>query len=319
MCHRGGVDGVGVEGSLIDPAAGITEVVLRRMLRVGVPAFADLPLVRVRVGWDNELWRLGEGLAVRVTRRAVSAGLHANEQRWLPVLAPRLSLPVPVPVWAGSGGSDLPWPWSVVPWFEGDVAAEVPPARSESAALGRFLSSLHTPAPDDAPHSSSRGVPLEQLRPAVAEWERCSRGRVDPGLVEAAMAVFEAGTTVEQADERVWIHGDLHPRNVLVRAGRLAAVLDWGDVTAGDPATDLAALWWLFDLPAHRGFWSSYRPVSAATWHRARAWAAVFGLSFLSFGLPDDPVAPDLTAHELARHQLARVVAAQQPPFPNTR
>jgi aminoglycoside phosphotransferase (APT) family kinase protein len=51
--------------------------------------------------------------------------------------------------------------------------------------------------------------------------------------------------------EPTWIHGDLHPRNILVDRGRLSAVIDWGDVTRGDPATDLAAIWMLFPPRAH--------------------------------------------------------------------
>jgi aminoglycoside phosphotransferase (APT) family kinase protein len=43
-----------------------------------------------------------------------------------------------------------------------------------------------------------------------------------------------------------------HPRNILVDRGRLSAVIDWGDVTRGDPATDLAAIWMLFPSRAHR-------------------------------------------------------------------
>jgi Phosphotransferase enzyme family len=103
---------------------------------------------------------------------------------------------------------------------------------------------------------------------------------------------------------------------VLVSQGRLSAVIDWGDVTAGDAATDLAALWWLIDLDTHGDFWTAYPPVSPAMWRRARAWAALFGISFLSFTLPDDRTTPDTQAHELGRRQLCRVVAEQGPPSP---
>ena len=51
----------------------------------------------------------------------------------------------------------------------------------------------------------------------------------------------------------LWVHGDLHPANLLVTAdGTLRAVLDFGDVTAGDPAVDLATAWLTFDELAQR-------------------------------------------------------------------
>ena len=80
-----------------------------------------------------------------------------------------------------------------------------------------------------------------------------------------------------------WIHGDLHPMNVLVTAGRLAGIIDWGDLCAGDPATDLASAWFLFG-DADRVF-SSYGGISPATRERARGWAILFGVVFLETGL----------------------------------
>ena len=63
------------------------------------------------------------------------------------------------------------------------------------------------------------------------------------GLVDACPEVRRA------------IHGDLVNRNVLVEAGRLNAVLDWGCSLYGDPLYDLA---WLL-------FWSPWHPGLAAT------------------------------------------------------
>jgi aminoglycoside phosphotransferase (APT) family kinase protein len=292
----------------------VSEALLRRLLTEQAPAVCDLPLTRVANGWDNAIWRLGENLAVRVTRRASAVDLHAHEQRWLPMLAPGLTLPVSAPVAIGRPSAPFPWPWSVVPWYDGDLAAVTPPASTEAPIMGGFLASLHTPAPAAAPRSESRGVPLARLQTSISAWTRHPRTSGDDVLIAAAVKVFEAGPAAAPATDRVWLHGDLHPRNILVRDGSLAAVLDWGDMTAGDAATDLAVAWWLFDLDAHGGFWSAYGGVSSATWHRSRAWAAVFGLSFLNFGLSDDPETPDRLAHQLARHSLGRVVAPQQPP-----
>jgi aminoglycoside phosphotransferase (APT) family kinase protein len=292
----------------------IDEGLIGRLLEEQAPQLAGLRAVKVRDGWDNAVWRLGDVLAIRITRRAVAVDLHRHEQRWLPVLAPGLPLPVPAPVVIGVPSAQFPWPWSVVPWFEGDVAALVPPAPREARALGRFLAALHVPAPEDVAPNPARGGPLALRKSAVIKWAEQPLTSGDEALIAEAVGVFNAGVLAATATERVWIHGDLHPRNVLVNQGRLCAVLDWGDVTAGDAAADLAAVWWLFDLDVHGDFWSAYHQVSPAVWHRARAWAALFGISFLSFGLAGDPATADTQAHELGRRQLRRVVAEQRPP-----
>lgn len=292
----------------------IDQELILRLLRDQAPHLAGLPVMKVRDGWDNAVWRLGDLLAIRITRRAVAVDLHRHEQRWLPVLAPRLPVPVPLPVIVGKPSAQFPWPWSVVPWFEGDIAAVAPPLPTEARALGAFLAALHVPAPEDVAPNPARGVRLASCQASVKLWARQASKNGDEPLIVEAVDVFNAGLLAATEHERVWIHGDLHSRNVLVDQGRFCAVLDWGDVAAGDAAADLAAVWWLFDLDVHGDFWSSYRQVSTAMWHRARAWAALFGLSFLSFALPGDSTAPDTQAHELARRLLRRVVAEQRPP-----
>ena len=261
-------------------ATDIDEGLIVRLLQEQAPHLAGLRAVKVKDGWDNAVWRLGEVLAIRITRRAVAVDLHRHEQRWLPVLAPGLPLPVPAPVIVGVPSAQFPWPWSVVPWFEGEVAAVAPLLPQEARALGAFLAALHVPAPEDVAPNPARGGPLASRQEAVAMWAEQPLTSGDEALIAEAAGLFNAGVLAATATERVWIHGDLHPRNVLVSQGRLCAVLDWGDVTAGDAAADLAALWWLFDLDVHGDFWSAYHQVPAAMWHRARAWAILFGPSF---------------------------------------
>ena len=82
-----------------------------------------------------------------------------------------------------------------------------------------------------------------------------------------------------------WIHGDLHPGNLLVQAGRLSAVIDFGDLTSGDPATDLAIAWMLLPPPARQIFREAAGGADGVdddTWMRARGWALTFGLIFLA-------------------------------------
>ena len=89
----------------------------------------------------------------------------------------------------------------------------------------------------------------------------------------------------------LWIHGDLHPGNLVVSGNRLSAVIDFGDLAAGDPATDLSIIWML--LPAaHSTFLASARRQFSAidedTWMRARGWALALGLTYLANSQDDE-------------------------------
>ncbi|MGB3294637.1 MAG: phosphotransferase [Phormidesmis sp.] len=87
-----------------------------------------------------------------------------------------------------------------------------------------------------------------------------------------------------------WIHGDLHPRNILVDRRSITGVIDWGDLAVGDCATDLAALWCLFpNQHLRQQAIDAYEEVSAATLTRAKGWAIFFGVGLLDSGLVNHP------------------------------
>lgn len=255
---------------------------VRDLLTEQHPDLAHLDLVEVAEGWDNVLFRLGDELALRLPRRAMGAALVAHEQRWLGVLAPRLPLPIPVPLRVGRPGLGYPWSWSITRWFPGRPAAVTPPGDLAEAAatLGRFLAALHVPAPPDAPANPYRGVPLAE-RSAVT-LERIARlaGHLDAAATEAAWR--SALTVPPWSGPPLWLHGDLHPANLVVDGGRLTAVVDFGDITAGDPATDLSVAWMLLP-PAHRSaFRRAAGPVDDDTWARARGAALAHALACLA-------------------------------------
>ena len=75
----------------------------------------------------------------------------------------------------------------------------------------------------------------------------------------------------------VWMRGDLRPSNLLVRAGRLHAVVDFGGPAVGFPDAEHAAVW---DLPpAARVTYRNALTLDDATWQRARACAVAVGAS----------------------------------------
>jgi aminoglycoside phosphotransferase (APT) family kinase protein len=87
-----------------------------------------------------------------------------------------------------------------------------------------------------------------------------------------------------------WLHGDLHSRNVLVEHGLISGIIDWGDITSGDCATDLASIWILFShSQARHDALAAYGNVSEATVKRAKGWAVLFGVMLLDTGLIDNP------------------------------
>ena len=170
----------------IPPAeVAIDACVVRRLLQEQHSDLMHLALVDAGEGWDNRLFRLGDDLAVRLPRRAASAALIEHEQRWLPLLAPRLPLPIPVPVRLGQPGCGFPWSWSVVRWFTGQSAALAPLEDPSATAvvLGRFLGALHQPAPADAPRNPWRGIPLAGRAEAMRTHLQRVDGVVDRGAV----------------------------------------------------------------------------------------------------------------------------------------
>jgi aminoglycoside phosphotransferase (APT) family kinase protein len=267
-------------------AIDVNESLVRALLAEQHPDFESLPLTTAGAGWDNMLYRLGATLAVRLPRRAEAVALIEHEQRWLPELAPRLPLPIPLPVRRGRPGQGFPWPWSIVPWLPGDNATIAPVRDTATAALalGAFVRAMHRPAPPGAPSNPYRGIPLRE-RTAVV---RDRAGRLE-GIVESAAVLAmwdEMVRTPLWPGPPLWIHGDLHPGNLLVHEGRLSAVIDFGDLTSGDPATDLAVAWMLLPPPMRLKFREAAagpaQPIDDDTWTRARGWALAFGVIFLA-------------------------------------
>jgi aminoglycoside phosphotransferase (APT) family kinase protein len=253
------------------------------------PDLAHLPLRVVDAGWDNALFRLGDHLAVRLPRRAAAAPLIAHEQTWLPRLAEQLSLPVPAPYRIGIPARGYPWRWSVAPWLKGLAADQHEPHASQAQLFAAFLRSLHVPAPADAPTNPVRGGPLRQ-RAAVVEERMQRLARTTSLITPQITHIWHVALQAPLDLPPTWLHGDLHPRNVLVEHGVITGIIDWGDITSGDCATDLASIWMLFAEPhARHDALAAYATLSAATLQRAKGWAVLFGVMLLDTGLIDNP------------------------------
>ena len=269
-----------MEAALID--VDIDETLVRALINEQHRDLGTLELREVAGGWDNRMWRLGEQLAVRLPLTPRAPSLLRTELQWLPVLAPNLPLPVPVPVRAGEPSSRFPQTWLVVRWVGGEPADHTPitsPAAADS--LAEFLRALHRKAPGGAPVNPVRGVPLEALRD---HFDECLPV-IPADVADDARRIWEQGVAAPAwEDGPVWIHGDLHPANVVVSDGTLSGVIDFGEMCGGDPATDLAAAWLLLPAGTAARFFDVYANAGDATIRRARAWAVLRALHLISIG-----------------------------------
>ncbi|WP_245980044.1 aminoglycoside phosphotransferase family protein [Gryllotalpicola protaetiae] len=275
----------------------VDEDLAARLVRAQFPALAG-PVTPVAQGWDNALFRLGDELAIRMPRREVAAHLIEHEQRWLPELQRLVALPLPVPIAEGRPTAGYPFAWSVIPWVDGIGGAHVSPHARDAYArqLAGFLAALHVPASADAPHNPVRGVPLVTRAAAIHARLDGLAGRLAADELAGLRAAWDAGAaTAPHKGPALWLHGDPHPGNVVVApSGRLATVVDFGDVTAGDPATDLAAAWLHFTPAGRAAFierYSELRATDAALWVRARAWAVSIGTSAFAASDGSGPMA----------------------------
>ena len=104
-------------------AAPIDADLVRRLVADQFPEWAGLPVTPVaKAGWDNDTYRLGDALSVRLPRYERWVGQVEREQTWLPRLAPQLPLPVPEPLAQGEPAEGYPYPWSVLRWLDGEPA-----------------------------------------------------------------------------------------------------------------------------------------------------------------------------------------------------
>jgi aminoglycoside phosphotransferase (APT) family kinase protein len=237
--------------------------------------WAGLPVRAVEPGgWDHRTFRLGDDLGVRMPSASRYAAQVEKEHRWLPRLAPLLPLPIPQPVALGRPCDRFPFAWSVYRWIEGETAAaaRIPDLRTFAVSLAGFLSALQAIDARDGPpagaHNFFRGGPL-------ATYDGDTRGaiaaladEIDTGLVTE---VWETALASSWQREPVWVHGDVAAGNLLVREGRLAAVIDFGSSGVGDPACDLAIAWTFLDAESRNALRATLS-LDEQTWQRGRGW-----------------------------------------------
>ncbi|HZC69957.1 MAG TPA: aminoglycoside phosphotransferase family protein [Jatrophihabitans sp.] len=292
---------------MTDGRARIDAGLVEQLIATQFPQWRDLPVTPVELdGWDNRTYRLGDRMTVRLPTAEWYAPAVNKEDRWLPVLAPQLPVEVPVPLAKGEPGEGYPFAWSVRRWLDGEPVSRENVADMTALAVGvaKFLLALQridaTDGPRAGAHSFYRGSPPahydDEVRDALAKLA----GKID---TRGAGQVWDAALAATWDGPPVWFHGDVAVGNLLVRDGRLAAVIDFGTSGVGDPACDLVLAWTFLDGESRDAFRRTVGQ-DAGTWARARGWA--LWKSLITFDGPDRAQNDKIIDEVLADHEVAQ-------------
>lgn len=275
----------------------------RTLIAAQFPHWADLPLTPVAsAGTDNALFRLGPDMMIRLPKADWARQFITRENKILSRLAGQLPLAIPELIAAGQPSEAFAHPWSILRWIEGESA---PPGTLDTVetatALARFIRTLQSIEPaDDLPAGAAngfRGASLttrdKQARASVAALA----DEIDPS---AATRLWEQALAAPpHVGPATWIHGDIHPGNVLTRNGKLAAVIDWGCAAIGDPAVDLTPAWSMFSRDTRAQFRKEI-DADPHTWTRARGWTLSVSVIALSYYRDKNPTIAAATRRDIA-------------------
>jgi aminoglycoside phosphotransferase (APT) family kinase protein len=283
------------------------------------PRWRGLPVSRVdSPGTINAIFRVGDRLAARLplrggdpaaARRAVESEAAAARE-----LAGATRFPVPEQVALGEPGPGYPLPWSVQRWLPGRTGDEEDPADSVPFArdLAEFIAGVRAIDPRGRKFSGrGRGGDLKSHDAWISTCLKESEGLLDVGRLSRMWAAFR---DLPREAPDVMCHGDLTPGNVLVAGGRLAGVLDVGDLGAADPALDLISAWNLLAEGPRQVLRDALR-CPDLDWERGRAWAFEQALGLVWYYAETNPVMSRLGRVTLDRIQSADAALPAIPAF----
>jgi len=252
-------------------------------------------------GTDNLIFRIGDDLCARFPKAAWAAGTARREAAALPRFA---GAPLAVPQVYGLGGPGPVYPnyWSVLSWLPGtpleDCSVDDPAfAARQLASFFAYMREVPAdPASSPGTDNNGRGAPLATRTDA---FQTALSKLPDENQDWAKRLWTQALGAADQTDVTCWLHGDVHPGNVLVQNGRLSGVIDWGLCSVGDGACELLTAWAMFDR-APREVFRSALGASDAEWLRGAGWALSMAVIYLPYAYENE-LRSDMSERMIAR------------------
>ena len=241
-------------------------------------------------GFDSVAVETDSGLVFRIGTTPDAARSYAMEHRLLAALAPHVPAPIPQPLWYTPPCDAMPFAAIGYGKLAGDVLTSLAEGRDLHALqedIARFLLAMHRVPLDEArgwgvtTYTPDRAKIRDELAPVLRE----RFGANDYARLAAWWDELVADDAMRDFVPAL-CHNDLWYENTLVQGDpvRLAGVLDFGDVSIGDPAFEFAALQYLGDdflAGAIEAYAAIGGDASAAVRHRIARYVAMrefFGL-----------------------------------------
>ena len=281
---------------------------VRELVDGQFPGWQGLAIRAVNApGTVNAIFRIGEQLAARfplqpgdaeTVRRRLESEASASCE-----LAGRTRFATPEPVAVGEPGAGYPLPWSVQTWLPGVTAIAEDPGQSVAFAhdLAEFIRGVRAIDPRGRTFSGQgRGG---DLRSHDAWMETCFARSGQLLDVPRLRRMWECLRELPRdAGGDVMSHCDLIPGNVLVSGGRLAGILDVGDLGPADPALDLVAAWHLLE-PGPRQVLRGDLGCDDLEWERGKAWAFEQAMGLVWYYAASNPAMSRIGGRTLQRIQ----------------
>ena len=265
----------------------------RGLIGAQFPELANAPIREIGTGWDNVVYLVADEWAFRFPQRQIAVPGVQREIETLGRLAPHLPLPIPVPRFIGAASDDYPWPWFGARHLPGVELAASGLADEDRVGLGvsigAFLRALHAPG---LAARVGAGLPVDPMRRAdMGARIPHARRRLDAVIANglwrptgAVERLLVEATGLPPPSRTLVLHGDLHVRHVIVDgSGAATGIIDWGDVSLGDPSADLSIAYGSFAADARAALFEADGPIDRLTELRARVMAVFLAAALLGY------------------------------------
>lgn len=236
----------------------INKKLVQNLINEQFPQWKDLVIEPVaKSGHDNRTFHLGSKMTVRLPSGKGYAAQVEKELTWLPYLQKNLTMTISSPIAKGYPSCGYPFSWSINKYIEGDTLTKqnINNLNEFADDLAKFLKEFQkidtTNGPQAGLHNYYRGGDLAVYHNETIEALENLKTVLPTELL---LKIWQRALNASVSDLNVWVHGDIAPGNLLVKNGKLAAVIDFGVLGVGDSSCDYAMAWTFFEEESRQRF-----------------------------------------------------------------